>query len=574
MTIMNHSTTQYENITKKKMNKSTSASYSNNNKITMNNYLFNTPSTTTTIVPTIVPTTSSSYRLIQNPYPSQQQQQTAMTFENKRALFNGNSSKYFQTIQDAAETNNNKLYHSNSVESLINTDTSLQLTSSSSTATSTFTNNNRKSAFQVLKPRSTTITNDFPLNNNNNLTTTNSNNSINTMNNLQQNNREFSEKLYAYKTKIASNPTTTSTITKASTPPVAHTTRYSYSTKKHDNLDTAAQLPPQQPLPTVNDLLFINNYNFGNQNYNNNKLTNIIDTNNYSLGCTNTIHDENNDDFELSSSLTNFEQKLYNTTVNNTLPSAFTNITTATTTTSTAQPPTTILMNSFQFFSHFDVQSILFNYNDIKLKKDSLHTSLNIRTGASAASRQGSMENLNKIPINSMSSLPAMTSNFEQNYLTRVNNQYFNGNVKNESISLSSSSSPRPSLTNTQSSSSSSSSNVEQDTIKKLLSNDSASLIVMSDLVDHCPYFKLECGGDSFKGLGLVKESQRRFMKLNSVSLLDKITNYKKELSDSIEANFNEPFTIEYQDYGAYFYRYYFFNQGLLKFIKKNCKIS
>jgi hypothetical protein len=113
-------------------------------------------------------------------------------------------------------------------------------------------------------------------------------------------------------------------------------------------------------------------------------------------------------------------------------------------------------MNSFQFFSNFDVQSILFDYNDIKLKKDSLHTFLNIRTGASAASRQGSMENLTQIP--STTTVPVK----QQNYITRVNNQYFNGNgIKNETISLSSS--PRQSLnSNTQSSTSSSSSNVNK----------------------------------------------------------------------------------------------------------------
>ena len=36
---------------------------------------------------------------------------------------------------------------------------------------------------------------------------------------------------------------------------------------------------------------------------------------------------------------------------------------------------------------------------------------------------------------------------------------------------------------------------------------------------------------------------------------------YKKEIIDMIESNTNESFTIEFQDWGAYFYRFYFFNQ-------------
>jgi hypothetical protein len=257
-----------------------------------------------------------------------------------------------------------------------------------------------------------------------------------------------------------------------------------------------------------------------------------------------------------------------NTTIqiNNTLPINYSkSLHSASSASSTSNINNPLLMNSFQFFSHFDVQSILFDYNDIKLKKDSLHTSLNIRTGASAASRQGSMENLTKIP--STTTVPV---NEQQNYITRVNNQYFNGNgIKNETISLSSS--PRQSLnSNTQSSTSSSSSNVivsQQDQIKLLLSNDSSSLISTSELVENCPCFKIEIGGDLFKGLGLVRESKRRFMKLNTISLLDKISNYKKDLSDLIETNYNEPFAIEFQDYGAHFYRYYFFNQDHVNYL-------
>jgi hypothetical protein len=82
------------------------------------------------------------------------------------------------------------------------------------------------------------------------------------------------------------------------------------------------------------------------------------------------------------------------------------------------------------------------------------------------------------------------------------------------------------------------------------------------DLVEECKCFRIEVGGDVFRGLGLVQDvSQRRMMKMSSLSILDKISNqYKKDLVDSIEINNNEPFTIEYQDYGAYYYRYYFHN--------------
>lgn len=83
------------------------------------------------------------------------------------------------------------------------------------------------------------------------------------------------------------------------------------------------------------------------------------------------------------------------------------------------------------------------------------------------------------------------------------------------------------------------------------------------NLVEECSFFRLEMGGDVFKGLGLCGDiSQRRMMKLNSLSILDKFTcHYKKEFIELIEANTNEPFTVEFQDWGAYFYRFYFMNQ-------------
>ena len=581
MTIMNHSNSITTTISNNnKMNKLTSGTQ---NKLLNNNYIFNnnnnnnnTQTTTTTTIPN---NSSSSYRIIKNPYSS-----STITFENKRALFNGNNSSssnnYFQPIEDSTTNNNNKLNHSNSVESLIN---------NNNTTDSSSSNSNRKSAFQALKPRSNTLQTSSNIIDYNNCIQqqqyhmpTNSNNSLNMMNNLQQNNREFSEKLYAYKTKIANTVAPTPSITTA---PINHHTRYSYSSKSKlnqfdsfDNNNTissssTANIMHKTTPPSVNDLLFINNINFDTkQNIVKIKPNEYTLTHVYNNDENNNKDDENHD---LSSSLTNFEQKLANTTIqiNNTLP--FTNPAAATSSSSsTSNINNPLLMNSFQFFSHFDVQSILFDYNDIKLKKDSLHTSLNIRTGASAASRQGSMENLTKISTTTPTTVPQ-----EQNYLTRVNNQYFNGNgIKNETISLQSSS-PRQSLnSNTPSSSSSSStssSNVVASTtnhdvsssIKILLSNDSSSLISTSELVENCPCFKIEIGGDLFKGLGLARESQRRFMKLNTVSLLDKVTNYKKDLSDSIETNYNEPFAIEFQDYGAHFYRYYFFNQDHVNYL-------
>ena len=82
-------------------------------------------------------------------------------------------------------------------------------------------------------------------------------------------------------------------------------------------------------------------------------------------------------------------------------------------------------------------------------------------------------------------------------------------------------------------------------------------------LVEECSSFRLELGGDVFKGLGLCGDlSQRRMMKLNSVNILDRVRSvYKKEILDLIDSNTSEPFITEFQDWGAYFYRVYFMNQ-------------
>ena len=81
------------------------------------------------------------------------------------------------------------------------------------------------------------------------------------------------------------------------------------------------------------------------------------------------------------------------------------------------------------------------------------------------------------------------------------------------------------------------------------------------DLVEECNSFLVEVGGDVFKGLGLVQDvSERKMMKLNSIGVLEKmyVNNY---LAKEIEDNNNDPFTIEYQDWGARYYRYYFRSQ-------------
>ncbi len=83
---------------------------------------------------------------------------------------------------------------------------------------------------------------------------------------------------------------------------------------------------------------------------------------------------------------------------------------------------------------------------------------------------------------------------------------------------------------------------------------------VTTKLVEECPFFRVEVGGDVFKGLGLCGDaSQRRMMKLNSLSILDRVNSfYNKEIIEEIEANMNQPFMLEFQDWGAYYYRFYF----------------
>jgi hypothetical protein len=229
------------------------------------------------------------------------------------------------------------------------------------------------------------------------------------------------------------------------------------------------------------------------------------------------------------------------------------------------EPKAYPLMASLANFSHFDIQSVLFNYESVKQTKDTLHKSINTRTGASAASRQSSFENLNK-------TLPA-THNIHL-----LNSKLNEADCKQRKKSTN-----HPDLTNNNSSSIINNKRLSS-SLFVYLNEDEASKMKRlsdglsgSDLVDECePFFRLELGGDTFKGLGLVDDvSQRRMMKLNSISCLDKITmNYKKDIVDLIESNNNEPFTIEFQDYGAYFYRYYFNNYEHANYVGVDANIG
>lgn len=54
------------------------------------------------------------------------------------------------------------------------------------------------------------------------------------------------------------------------------------------------------------------------------------------------------------------------------------------------------LMASLGEFSHFDVQSVFFNYAAVKAIAKNIHVAVNIKTGASAAARQSITDNLKK----------------------------------------------------------------------------------------------------------------------------------------------------------------------------------
>lgn len=226
------------------------------------------------------------------------------------------------------------------------------------------------------------------------------------------------------------------------------------------------------------------------------------------------------------------------------------------------------LSGSLANFSHFDIQSIFFSYANIKSLICSLHTSMNIKTGASAASRQSSLENLNK----TLPPIPIQSSNKLNNLIKASNTQIsmLSADEKNSKTRLSSSlfmyEQNCPASPKTQTNKPTFNLSAANDSALSDLNETSANQVLpqkQSDLVEECNCFRLEIGGDAFKGLGLVQDvSQRRMMKLNSINIMDKInSHYKKEIIDLIEANNNEPFTIEYQDWGSYYYRYFFQNQ-------------
>lgn len=231
------------------------------------------------------------------------------------------------------------------------------------------------------------------------------------------------------------------------------------------------------------------------------------------------------------------------------------------------------LIESLANFSHFDVQSTFFNYNSIKSLINSLHTSLNIKTGASAASKHNSLESLGKVSDANGGRLSA----------------YIKGSI-NSAVTDTDVSKRRLSSSMYQTTSSIDNPGVgvvvldeEDDGAASDRSpgsfcppsanfnlNDSDSMTsFVTDLVEDCECFRVELGGDTFKGLGLVQDvSQRRMMKLNSISILDKIgLHYKREIIDMIESNNSEPFMFEYQDWGAYFYRYYFDNDEHVNYV-------
>lgn len=217
------------------------------------------------------------------------------------------------------------------------------------------------------------------------------------------------------------------------------------------------------------------------------------------------------------------------------------------------------MSESLAQFSHFDIQSTFFNSEYIKLVVMTLNSAqslVNVKTGASAAtaSRQSSIESLStnstQSSVNTHPQTPSDRKSFDPDnaafMILRSNNSntFLNNDSSSQTILANSSSSNRCSTSSGTTS--------------------IGSGLSTGDLVEECACFRIEIGGDSFRGLGLVHDvSQRRIQKLNSISVLDKsfLTYYKREICELIDANHNEPFTIEYQDWGSYFYRFYLSNQ-------------
>ena len=188
------------------------------------------------------------------------------------------------------------------------------------------------------------------------------------------------------------------------------------------------------------------------------------------------------------------------------------------------------------------MQSTLFNYAYVTLIMHTLHAAAaNIKTGASAASALGqSSATTLPAPPPSHQTSPNPAINHSSTLLADPINSSM---VNKQPIVFGIGCAPRL-----------------NESLRSNESNSSSSSCLNLDLVEECPCFRCEIGGDTFRGLGLVHDvSQRRMMKLSSVCVLEKCSaHYRKELCDSMEANANEPFTVEYQDWGAYFYRFYF----------------
>ena len=178
-------------------------------------------------------------------------------------------------------------------------------------------------------------------------------------------------------------------------------------------------------------------------------------------------------------------------------------------------------MRSLKNFSHFDIQSVFFNFDSLALEFQQSKDTTNIRTGASLA-----LEQMNKVSRNSTSMVSFGVST--------------DSPTESDSFCLRSTKFESPT----------------QSTKSPL------KLFGDEQLVEDCPCFRMERGGDSFIGLGLVKESQRQVMELNSTILLSDVSGkYDKPILALIRENQSSPFKLEYQDWGAFFYRYYFYGQ-------------
>jgi hypothetical protein len=230
------------------------------------------------------------------------------------------------------------------------------------------------------------------------------------------------------------------------------------------------------------------------------------------------------------------------------------------------------LSPSLANFSHFDVQSTFFNGEYVRLIMSTLHTSVNIKTGASGAafaSLQSGGGSNDAISENKNKKHSSVNHQLQQGARLSAASTTCGSMASSTSTTLLDQPRPAAALAsfyiNKENESPGSSSSDE-------ITNDGG-----LELVEACASFRIEVGGDTFRGLGLVHDvSQRRMMKLNSSAILDKCSThyFKKELCELIETNSNEPFTIEYQDWGAYFYRYYFVGQDHANYVGTDAELG